>query len=69
MTLRPLWHPAWNDSVNHLLEVMSMPTVSLGIIPLMTERTAVSSAGFWIFDRSLAALATPTASVEVTERR
>ena len=43
-----------------------MPSVSLGIIPLMTERTAVASAGFWIFDNSLVALETPTASVEVT---
>jgi hypothetical protein len=33
------------------------------------ERTAVASAGFWIFDRSLAALETPTASVEVTQPR
>jgi hypothetical protein len=43
-----------------------MPTVSLGVIPMMTERTAVASAGFWIFDSSLVALETPTASVEVT---
>jgi transcriptional regulator with XRE-family HTH domain len=49
-----------------LLDVMSMPAVSLGIIPMMTERTAVASAGFWIFDSSLVALETPTASVEVT---
>lgn len=55
------------EQLTRLLEVMSMPTVSLGIIPLMTERTAVASAGFWIFDRSLAALETPTASVEVTQ--
>ena len=55
------------EQLNRLLEIMSMPTVSLGIIPLMTERTAVASAGFWIFDRSLAALETPTASVEVTQ--
>jgi transcriptional regulator with XRE-family HTH domain len=52
--------------LGRLLEVMSMPTVSLGIIPMMTERTAVASAGFWIFDSSLVALETPTASVEVT---
>jgi hypothetical protein len=32
----------------------------------MRERTAVPSAGFWIFDDSLVALETPTASVEVT---
>jgi transcriptional regulator with XRE-family HTH domain len=54
------------DQLNRLLEIMSMPTVSVGIIPLMTERTAVASAGFWIFDSSLVALETPTASLEVT---
>jgi transcriptional regulator with XRE-family HTH domain len=52
--------------LGRLLEVMSVPTVSLGIIPMMTERTAVASAGFWIFDGSLVALETPTASIEVT---
>jgi len=52
--------------LGRLLEMMSVPTVSLGIIPLMTERTAVASAGFWIFDDSLVALETPTASIEVT---
>ena len=39
---------------------------SLGIIPMMAERTAVASAGFWVFDDSLVALETPTASIEVT---
>ena len=52
--------------LGRLLEVMSVPTVSLGIIPMMAERTAVASAGFWIFDDSLVALETPTASIEVT---
>lgn len=52
--------------LGRLLEMMSVPTVSLGIIPMMTERTAVASAGFWIFDNSLVALETPTASIEVT---
>ncbi len=51
--------------LGRLLEVMSVPTVSLGIIPMMSERTGVPSAGFWIFDSSLAALETPTASIEV----
>jgi len=32
----------------------------------MAERTGVPSAGFWIFDDSLVALETPTASIEVT---
>ena len=52
--------------LGRLLEMMSVPTVSLGIVPLMTERTGVASAGFWIFDDSLVALETPTASIEVT---
>ena len=52
--------------LGRLLEMMSVPTVSLGIVPLMTERTGVPSAGFWIFDDSLVALETPTASIEVT---
>lgn len=56
-----------HEQLSRLLEILSMPTVKLGIIPLMTERTAGASSGFWIFDRSLAALETPTASVEVTQ--
>jgi transcriptional regulator with XRE-family HTH domain len=52
--------------LDRLLTVMSLPNVSLGIIPLMTERAAVASTGFWIFDDLMVALETPTASVEVT---
>ena len=52
--------------LGRLLEAMSIPTVSLAIVPMMTERAAVASAGFWIFDESLVALETPTASIEVT---
>jgi len=52
--------------LGRLLEVMSIPTVSLRVIPMMTERAGVPSAGFWIFDDSLVALETPTASIEVT---
>jgi hypothetical protein len=32
----------------------------------MVERSAVGSAGFWIFDETLVALETPTASISVT---
>jgi transcriptional regulator with XRE-family HTH domain len=52
--------------LGRLLEMMAVPTISLGIIPLMTERAAVASAGFWVFDDDLVALETPTASIDVT---
>lgn len=52
--------------LDRLLAVMSLPNVSVGIIPMMKERAAVASAGFWIFDNGLVALETPTASIEVT---
>jgi transcriptional regulator with XRE-family HTH domain len=51
--------------LDRLLALMSLPSVSLGIVPLMTERIAVGSTGFWIFDDSLVALETPTASIAV----
>lgn len=52
--------------LDRLLALMSLPNVWLGIVPMMTERVAVGSAGFWIFDDTMAALETPTASIEVT---
>lgn len=52
--------------LDRLLVLMSLPNVSLGIVPMMTERATVGSAGFWIFDDSLVALETPTASIEVS---
>ncbi|WP_026257745.1 helix-turn-helix domain-containing protein [Actinopolymorpha alba] len=53
--------------LGRLLELMALPNIFLGIIPLMTQRVTVASAGFWIFDDILAALETPTASIEVTQ--
>ncbi len=52
--------------LDRLLAVMSLPNVSVGIVPMMAERAGVPSAGFWMFDNSLVALETPTASIEVT---
>jgi hypothetical protein len=51
--------------LDRLLALMSLPNVSLGIVPMMTERIAVGSSGFWIFDDTLVALETPTASIEI----
>jgi hypothetical protein len=53
--------------LEHLLAVMARPNVVVGIVPMMIERAAVASTGFWIFDDiALVALETPTASIEVT---
>jgi hypothetical protein len=51
--------------LDRLLALQSLPNLSLGIVPLMTERGAVGSTGFWMFDDSLVALETPSASIEV----
>jgi transcriptional regulator with XRE-family HTH domain len=53
--------------LDRLLSVMTLPNVSLGIVPLMGERQVVGSTGFWIFDESLVSLETPTASIDVTQ--
>jgi transcriptional regulator with XRE-family HTH domain len=52
--------------LGRLLEVMTHPAITLGIIPMMRQRTGVPSAPFWIFDDKLVGLETPTAHVAVT---
>lgn len=52
--------------LDRLVSVMSLPQVSLGIVPRTAERDVVGQAGFWIFDDKLVSLETPTASIEVT---
>ena len=53
--------------LDRLLSIMSLPNVSLGIIPSLTVRDVIGSAGFWIFDDNLVKLETPTASIEVSQ--
>ncbi|WP_084430945.1 helix-turn-helix domain-containing protein [Kibdelosporangium aridum] len=52
--------------LDRLLTLAGMANISLGIVPMMTPRSAVGSTGFWVFDNALVALETPTASIEVT---
>jgi hypothetical protein len=56
-----------SGQLERLLSVMKLPNVSLGVVPMMTERQAIGSTGFWIFDDSLVTLETPTASIKVTQ--
>lgn len=53
--------------LDRMLSIMSLPNVSLGIIPSLTVRDVIGSAGFWIFDDNLVRLETPTASIEVSQ--
>jgi hypothetical protein len=53
--------------LDRLLTVMTLPNIALGIVPMMIERQAVGSAGFWMFDDKLVTLETTTASIEVSQ--
>jgi transcriptional regulator with XRE-family HTH domain len=52
--------------LDRLLDAMSEPAVTLGIIPMMRERSGAPSASFWMFDDDLVGLETPSAHIEVT---
>ncbi|MEV6303402.1 helix-turn-helix transcriptional regulator [Actinoplanes sp. NPDC051861] len=54
------------DQLQHLLELMRLPYVSVGIIPARAQRFAIATVGFWIFDQNAVALETPTAAIKVT---
>ena len=53
----------------HLSQELALPAVSLGIIPVSTERTMWSSPGFWIFDESRVLVETPAAELAITQPR
>lgn len=54
--------------LNRLLTVMSQHRVSLGIIPSVARRHTWLSVGFWIFDRHIVRIDTPSAEVTITRR-
>jgi transcriptional regulator with XRE-family HTH domain len=54
--------------LDRLLAVMSLPRVSLGIIPAMAQRKIWPSAGFWIFDQGTVRVETPSAELTITQR-
>jgi Domain of unknown function (DUF5753) len=52
--------------LQHLLEVMRLPNVSVGIIPAMAERYTVAQVPFWIWDDARVTIETISASLEIT---
>lgn len=55
--------------LDRLLSVMTLPNVSLGIVPRSSEREVVGQVSFWMFDSTVVMLETPTAAIEVTSPR
>jgi len=54
------------EQLHHLQTLTRLPFVSVGIIPANTQRYAIATIGFWIFDNNAVALETPTAAIKVT---
>jgi hypothetical protein len=52
--------------LDRLVSVMSLPNVSVGVVPMGSDRQVVGQVSFWMFDDAVVALETPTASIEVT---
>jgi transcriptional regulator with XRE-family HTH domain len=52
--------------LEHLLEVMRLPNVSVGIIPAMAERYTVAQVPFWIWDDERVTVETVSARLEIT---
>ncbi|GII90628.1 helix-turn-helix domain-containing protein [Sinosporangium siamense] len=55
--------------LDRLLAVMTLPRVSLGIIPPYALRSLWPGEGFWIFDDRLVKIETTTAGIRVTQPR
>lgn len=55
--------------LDRLLATISLPRVSLGIIPQTAPRKTFAQVGFWIYDNAMVGVETPTAKLEITQPR
>lgn len=53
--------------LDRLMTIMSLPRVSLGIIPSMAKRHVWPAEGFWIFDETLVNVETKSAELNITQ--
>ncbi|EDY46159.2 regulatory protein [Streptomyces sp. SPB074] len=60
---------AMRGQLRHLLDVMPLPSVSLGIIPFTAPRTVWPLEAFYLHDDDLAVVETLTAEIKVTQPR
>jgi len=54
------------EQLDRLLAAMSMPNVSVGIIPASAGLGAHTQTAFWIFDEDLVKVETLTAALDIT---
>ncbi|MGB7798922.1 MAG: helix-turn-helix transcriptional regulator [Pseudonocardiaceae bacterium] len=55
--------------LDRLLATISLPRVSVGIIPQAAPRRTFTQVGFWIYDNAMVGVETPTAKLEITQPR
>jgi transcriptional regulator with XRE-family HTH domain len=55
--------------LDRLLATISLPRVSLGIIPQVAPRRTFTQVGFWIYDSAMVGVETPTAKLEIKQPR
>lgn len=53
--------------LDRLLAIMSLPRVSLGIVPQVTPRRTFAQVPFWIYDETMVGVETPTAKLEIVQ--
>jgi Domain of unknown function (DUF5753) len=53
--------------LDRLLALMSLPTISLGIIPGAGDRYALDQGSFWIFDETRVQVDTVSAGLDITQ--
>ncbi len=53
--------------LDRLLALMSLPTISLGIIPAAGKRHALAQGSFWIFDDTRVQVETVSAGLDITQ--
>jgi hypothetical protein len=58
-----------SGQLDRLLGIVSLPRVSLGIIPAVATHKVFTSVGFWIYNDAMVRVETPTASLEITQPR
>jgi transcriptional regulator with XRE-family HTH domain len=55
------------EQLDRLLALMSLPSVSLGIIPAAGERKSLAQGSFWIYDDTRVQIETVSAGLDVTQ--